>query len=539
LIIAGGSLLQRDVPAEVVPIYTDECIPFLEEIAREVHKYGAKVGAQVEHQGQQTDFPDDPCIGPSPIPWSPNSRVPRELTIGEIKNLVEEFADAIRRIRDAGMDIAEIHGAHGYLITQFLSARSNRRTDEYGGNPTNRARFVVEIIRRAREKVGASFPICCRINASDYIEGGVTVEETKVYARLIEEAGADLINLSAGVYGYPVTIAPMYAPPALNADYAGQVKKEVKIPVCVVGRIPGARLAEQIILEGKADLIAMARPLIVDPELPNKVMRGEEKRVRPCLYCNNGCMATMEFRTVMSRCTVNPWMGAEEMQELPRATSVKKVAVIGGGLAGLEAARVAAMRGHQVTVYEKADRLGGQWLLAAVPPSKDTFIPYLEWLIQEVKLAGAEIRLNTSVSPDDLKKDKPDAVIVATGCLPVQPPIPGIENAVTAWDVLQGKAQVGDKALIVGGNATGLEVAHLLAVQGKKVAVIEMTPRFGADMPPTVRWHLRKLLGEHGVKLMSNVKVRQINANKEVIAVTNEGEKTLSGYTEVNLATGE
>ncbi|MGV8057348.1 MAG: FAD-dependent oxidoreductase [Smithellaceae bacterium] len=537
LIIIGGSLLQRDVPAEVIQIYTDDCIPMLKEIAREAHKYGAKIGAQVEHQGQQTDFPDD-CVGPSPIPWSPNSRVPRELTVGEIHNLVEEFSDGIRRIRDAGLDIAEIHGAHGYMGTQFLSPRSNQRKDEYGGNLTNRARFLVEIIRRAREKVGDSFPICCRINASDYIEGGVTVEDTKFIAPLLEEAGASLISLSAGVYGYPVTIPCLYSPPGLNVEFAGQIKETLRIPVCVAGRIHNAQLAEQILREGKADLIAMARPLLVDPELPNKVMRGEEKRVRPCISCNNGCMATMEFRTLISRCTVNPWLATEELKEHPPAKSVKKVVIIGGGLAGLEAARVAASRGHKVTVYEKAERLGGQWIVAAVPPSKETFVPYLEWLINEVKLAGVEIKLNTSFSLNDHKKDNPDTVILATGGLPVRLPLPGIENTTTAWDVLQSKTKPGNNVLIVGGNATGLEVAHLLAVQGKNVTVIEMTSRFGADMPPTARWHLRKLLTKHDVKLMSNVKLKQIKSNKEVIADTKEGEKTLAGYSDVIMATG-
>lgn len=538
LIFIGGGLLEHDIPGDLIHIYSDETIPLLREIAKEVHSYGAKIGCQVEHQGQQTDFAEVTPVAPSPIPWSPNARVPRELTIEEIRNLVEEFSDAIRRIRDAGYDIAEIHGAHGYLITQFLSPRTNKRTDEYGGSATNRARFLVEIIRRAREKVGDAFPISCRLNASDHVEGGLTPQDTMFFARQAEQAGLSLISLSAGVYGAPYMIPPSYLPRGLNVEVARQVKQVVKIPVCVAGRIDDAQLAEQILEDRKADFIALGRPLYVDPELPNKLMRGEVERVRPCIYCNNGCTARMEFRSLISRCTVNPWVGQEEAQVIPKAERVKKILIAGGGLAGMEAARVAASRGHKVTIYEKENSLGGQWLMAAIPPSKDSFLRYLKWLINEVKLAGVEVKLRTPLSLNDLKIDNPDAVILATGALPAIPPVKGIETAVLAWDVLKGKAKVGDNVLIVGGNATGLEIAHLLAVQGKSITVIEMSSRFGADMPPMVRWHLRKSLNDHGVRLLPSMKLKQISANKDVVAETNEGEKILSGYSDVILATG-
>ncbi|MGV8057019.1 MAG: FAD-dependent oxidoreductase [Smithellaceae bacterium] len=537
LVMVPGGMLMRTAPADYFHLYSDNAIPELTEIAQALHAQGAKIGIQLHHQGRQIHDASVP-VAPSPIPWSANSPVPRELERDEINDLIEEFSDAVRRARDAGLDMAEIHGAHGYLVNQFLSARSNQRKDDYGGDVQNRARFLVEIIRRAREKVGDAFPISCRINAADYIEGGLTVEDAVLIARLAEQAGASLINISAGVYGYPVTIAPMYSPRALNVEFAGQIKAAVKTPVCVVGRIDTPQLAAQILQDGKADLIAMGRPLLVDPELPNKARRGELDRIRPCIYCNNGCMAHMEGRSAMSNCTVNPLMGKEATLEITGAKKIKKVLVIGGGLAGLEAARIASLRGHKVILYEKENALGGQWLLAAIPPFKETLRPYLQWLINEVKLSGTILKLNKPFSMSDLEVENPDAVILATGALPTVPPVPGIETATTAWEVLQGKAQFGADVFIVGGNATGLEVAHLLAVQGKRVTVIEMTSRFGADMPATIRWHLRKLLDEHGVRLKSSVKLKQIGPDKSVTVETKKGEETWSGFSDVILATG-
>jgi len=538
LVMVPNGILMRDAPDDLFfHIYSDKSIPELIKVTRTLHAYGAKIGIQITHQGRQTHFPDTP-VAPSPIPWSSNSPVPRELTREEIQNFIEEYSDAVKRARDAGFDMAEIHGAHGYLVGQFLSALSNKRKDEYGGDIKNRARFLVDIICRSRDKAGSSFPVCCRLNAADYIESGTTVEDTKFFAQLAEQAGASLISISAGVYGYPVTIPSLYSPRAMNVEFAGQIKEGVKIPVCVVGRIDDTRLAARILTDGKADLIALGRPLLTDPELPNKVMRGEFNRIRPCLYCNNGCMAHLESRSPMSHCTVNPWLGREEIQGIPVAKNIKKVVIIGGGLAGLEAARVASLRGHKVIIYEKENNLGGQWILAAVPPFKDSFLHYLNWLINEVDLSGVEIRLSTTFSMDDLHSEAPDAVILATGALPVIPPLPGISNATMAWDVLQGKAQIGFDVLIVGGNATGLEVAHLLAVQGKRVTVIEMTARFGSDMPPTVRWHLKKMLDEHGVRLMASVKLKQISPDKNVIVEKKNGEEKWSGFSDVVLATG-
>ncbi|MDD5722868.1 MAG: FAD-dependent oxidoreductase [Syntrophales bacterium] len=537
LVMVPSGMIMRDAADQIFHIHADKFIPGLAEIAQALHAHGAKVGIQIHHQGRQSHFPDTP-VAPSPIPCPVTRRMPRELTRDEILNLVEEYSDGVRRARDAGFDMAEIHGAHGYLVNQFLAARSNQRRDEYGGDAVKRARFLVEIISRSRDKVESSFPICCRINAIDGIEGGLTIEDSKLTARLAEQAGASLINVSGGVYGYPITIPSLYSPPAIYAEYAAQIKEVIKIPVCVAGHIDDIQSADRMVRDGKVDLIALGRPLLTDPELPNKAMRGELHRIRPCLYCNNGCMAHLEARSLASPCTVNPWVERAVLTDCAAAEIVKKVVIVGGGLAGLEAARIASLRGHKVNLYEKENNLGGQWILAAVPPSKDSFLRYLKWLISEVELAGVEIRLNRTFAVHDLRAEDPDTVILATGAFPAIPPVPGIENATTAWKVLQGKAQVGANVLIVGGNATGLEVAHLLAVQGKRVTVIEMTARFGADMPPTVRWHLRKLLDEHGVRLMPLVKLKEIGPDNDVSVEAKDGEETWSEFSDVILATG-
>lgn len=532
VIIPRGSIM-RDAPEYCFHMYSDRSIPELSEFAMKLHSLDTAVGIQLTHEGRQSHYPDTP-LAPSPISWAENMRMPKELTEDAIENIIENFSDGVRRARDAGLDIAEFHGAHGYLIGQFLSARSNKRKDRYGGDIRNRSRFIYEILRRSRQKVGDSYPICVRLNVADYIEGGTTIEETVETARIIEQAGASLINLSAGVYGYPVTIPSLYSQAGLNVEMAARIKKAVNIPVCVAGRIDSVQLAERILSEDKSDMVAIVRPFLADPELLLKAERGEFNRIRPCLYCNNGCMAPIEARKQISPCTVNPLFD----KKVKAAAKIKKVVVIGGGVAGLEAARVSSSRGHRVVLYEKTDKPGGQWILAAVPPAKETFLQYLEWLTNEVKLSGVEIKLNSTATVESIKEENPDAVILASGALPAQTPVKGAENAIDAWHVLQGKADIGLNVLIAGGNATGLELAHMLAVQGRKVTVIELTGKMGIDIPRTARWHLNRLLNEHGVRLLPLTRLIQVNANGNVIVETKKGKENWSGYSTVILATG-
>lgn len=539
LVFLPSVMIMPDAPERLFHIYSDEFIPELSRAAQAIHAEGAMAALQIQHWGRQSLLPKTP-VAPSPIACPVVRRVPRELTKEEIADLIEQFAQAIRRVQEAGFDMAEIHAAHGYLVSQFLSARSNQRSDEYGQDIKGRARFLTETITLARQKVGNTFPISIRLNGSDNIEGGLTVEESKVIAQLAQEAGVSMLNISGGVNrSYPLTIPPFYAPEALYVEPAAEIKKVVRIPVCVAGRISRPELAEQILQQGKVDLIGMGRPLLADPELPNKALKGESEDIRPCLSCNQGCSRGMTAlgMKLKSTCTVNPELGKEGRVSLKPATRTKKVLVIGGGIAGLEVARVASLRGHKVVVYEKKEALGGQWPLASTAPGKESYSLFLKWLIRQVEKSGAKIKLDKAFTMDDLDEELPDVTIIATGASPFRPNIPGIDRAVTAWEVLERKVGVGEKVLIVGGSGTGLETAHFLAAQGKKVTLIEATVHIGKDLPSAVRWHLRHLLDSYGVRLLRRVELKEIRPAGPVVK-TRQGERLLTEFNSVVLAVG-
>jgi len=535
LVMVGAGMITPDLPGAAMRSCSDKNLPKLEEILRLVHAEDTPVGIQLNHPGRQ-HYDNTIPIAPSPIPCSTSRLTPRELTTSEVESLVEDFAKGALRAKDLGFDLVELHGAHGYLISQFLSPRSNQRTDAYGGDVYKRARFLLDILRRSRGKVGPLFPITVRINSSDNVEGGLPPEEFKIIVKLIEEAGADLISVSGGVDGsYPLTIAPFYAPQALYAEAAAGVKRLVQIPVTVGCRIQDISTAEQIVSQGEADFVILGRALIADPDLPLKAARGDINEIRPCLYCNQGCMENLGGEKEPT-CTVNPQLGLES-QSVTRASQIKKIQVIGGGVSGLEAAWVAASRGHKVTLYEESDKLGGQWYLAAMPPHKEGFLHFLEWLEKRAIKEGVDIKMGARATLDSVKHDLPDAVIVATGATPIIPPIPGIERGVSAWDVLNGSAQVGDNAIIVGGSSVGLETAHFLSAKGKNVTVLEMQSKIGVDMAPTVRWHLRRLLDEHDVQIFTSTRLKKVAASGLVIE-TAEGESVLSGTADIIFAVG-
>lgn len=535
LVMLASGMIMRNLPDTALRLYSDEFIPELRQISNLVHAQGARVGIQVHHLGRQNYGIGSP-VGPSPIPCPVTRILPRELTTSEVEFLVEDYAEGVRRARDAGFDIAEIHGAHGYLVSQFLSARSNQRSDRYGGDVYKRARFLTDILMLTRQKMGPSFPISVRLNASDNIEGGLSPDDLDIIVKLVDEAGADLINISGGVNGsYPLTIAPFYAPPALYVETAARVKQLVRVPVSVGGRIEDITTADWIVRQGKADLIFLGRPIVADADLPLKAQRGDLGDIRPCLYCNQGCMKELEGEKEAT-CTVNPQVGFER-RPVPKADRIKKVMVIGGGLAGLEAAWVAASRGHQVTLYEENEELGGQWYLAARSPHKQGFLRLLQWLKGQAETKGVQIKTGIQVTVDSVVQEQPDTVILATGAKPIMPSIPGINGAVLAWDVLRGLRQVGNTVVIIGGNSVGLETAHYLAVQGKKVTVLEMQSSIGSDMVATVRWHLRHLLDDHDVQIMRSTRLKEICSDGLVVD-TKEGEKILPGAEDIVIAVG-
>ena len=500
--------------AGIPGLWNDDQIEGHSKLPERVHKYGSKIVAQIYHAGRQTNhfvIGAQP-VAPSAIPCPANQEIPHELTKDEIRNIVEEFGDCALRAKKAGFDGVEVHGAHGYLIAQFMSPYSNKRTDEYGGSLLNRMRFPQEIISNIRAKAGNDFPILFRISGDEFVHGGRTIEDTKAIAVLLEQAGVNAIHVSAGVYGSMQFIIP---PAAVRhgwiADFAAEVKKVVSIPVITVGRINDPMMAETIIASGKADFVAIGRGSLADPELPNKAAAGKFDEINYCIGCLQGCVGNL-FRGNPGGCLVNPVTGRESEFILKPVDKKKKVFVAGGGPAGMEAARVAAQRGHEVHLYEKSDKLGGQYLIGAIPPNKGEVDMFLAWQQNQLKKYNVNVHFNTELTVQIVEKGAPDAVIVATGGEPIVPDIPGKDkpNVVDANDVLLGNVNVGHRVIVIGGGMVGSETADHLANHGKEVTIVEMLPEIAKDEEAAVRYFLMKDLQDNGVKIYVNATVKKI-----------------------------
>jgi len=498
----------------VCAIYDDSAIPRWRQLTGRIHAGGAKVCMQLYHPGRQMTTVDTttPLVAPSAVPCPVRRRVPRALSIAEIEELVQAFAQAALRVREAGFDAVEIDGAHGYLIAQFMSAHSNKRTDRYGGDLMGRLRFPLEILRAVRRRIGPDFPIIFRYSAIEGIPGGCDLEEAVAIAPLLVDAGADCLSISTGTHANLHTrlIPPMGMPKGLNVEAATAVKRVVDVPVMVAGRLNDPLMAAQVIAAGKADLVAIGRGLVADPELPNKTASGQLDNIRWCISCNE-CISRMETALGLT-CLVNPEVGREREMELEHAAKAKRVLVAGGGPAGLEAARVAALRGHKVTLYEKEQELGGQFRLASIPPYKHEVTLFLGYLLRQVEKAGVEVVLGEPVSAALVEEMRPDAVIVATGGRPRIPNIPGIDaqHVVTAHDVLAGKAAVGQKVLIAGGGMVGCETADFLAEYGRDITIVEMLPELARDVPAGPRELLLQRLERERVRTITSATIKKI-----------------------------
>lgn len=539
LIIVGGVLIRP--PVRLTPIwdrhpclYDDKFVPDWKEITSAVHQFGTKIGVQLTDFGRQTTgkvYGERP-VSSSAIKCPVCREVPRELTVGEIKKIVLLFAEAARRACDAGFDVIEIHGAHGYLGTNFLSPYMNKRSDKYGGSAEGRARFLVEIIQETRKRVAESIAVGMRYNGADNIEGGATIEDAKDVTPFFIGAGADFLSISAGVYGgYPL-ISPGIEPPGCYVHLAETIKKMVDVPVITAGKIKTPEFAEEIIRTERADLVALGRPLIADGHWALKAASRETDRIRKCIYCNQSCLETLNELNLQGalgslRCVVNPEVGREREFKLIPAMRRKEVLVVGGGPAGLEAARVAALRGHRVTLYDRDSGLGGQLLLASTLPTKRDFKGIIEYFTSEARKLGVELRLGTEVTKEMIRTIKPDVVVIATGAISLIPEIFGITsgNVATAHDVLARKVAIGNSVVIIGGGSTGLETADFLATIGKRVIVLETLNRLAGDAGRIEKFVLRRRLAEKGVESLVACHVKEIG--KRYVKITIEGEERI------------
>ncbi len=523
-------------------LFSDEVVPSFKRVADACHAYGAKVSIQLQHAGPEgnSKLTGYPLKAASAIAPSAGREIPEAMPTEEVYRLIECYGDAARRAQLAGIDMVEVHCAHGYLVSTFISARTNKRTDEFGGCFENRMRLPRLIIENIRKKTGGNMPILCRINARDEGDGGVDVHDAAAIAAYLEQVcGVDAIHVTRSIHIHDEFMwAPNITHGGFNAELGAEIKRAVSVPVILVGRFTEPQYAELLVKQGRADLIAFGRQSIADPELPNKARNGQLEKLTPCIACLLGCVPNMlQGRPIT--CAMNPCAGREA--ELKPAEVRKNVVVIGGGPGGMYAARLCALRGHSVTLLEKDAELGGHFLVASYPPGKGEISGAIRSFIVNCREAGVDIRTGTEATPELVASLKPDAIIIATGSVPLRLPIPGLDSCgcSTAEDVLTGKADTGKRVLVVGGGMVGCECVEFLTEREHIVDMVEMKPVIGEDIVPEARKYIMANLDKHKVTQRVNARVKQFYADGVDFTDTVTGEDAaMRGYDSVVLAMG-
>ena len=571
-IICGASTPDKATgrpTATCLAVDEDPLIPGLAELAEAMHRHGAKNSVQIQHPGRQAAWPRKGLISATDmvadIPASAGHEVVyaqaeakgksiRAMSVDEIYDLVEKFAEGAWRVQQAGFDSVELHGAHGYLIAQFMSPYVNKRNDRFGGSFMSRMRFPIEIIHAIQFKCGPDFPIGIRYSGEEWIEGGRVLEESVRAAELFEEHGAAFLDISAGIFEMPgPTMDPMYYPQGWNTYTADEIKKHVKIPVITSHTLRDPDYCEKIVAEGKTDMVGLSRQLIADPYWADKANAGKKEEIRRCISCLVGCWQESLMIKRHLRCAINPAIGDERFIDFGPAESKLKVAVVGGGPAGLEAARIATLRGHEVTVFEKTGEVGGAILYCCTVAGKNKMRWYADWIRRQIKKMGVPVKYESVPKPEDLKDF--DAVLVCTGSEVVRPDIRGIDSdrVCTFEDVLRCKsksceywpkkgkaepAEVGDTVLIWGDHFGAADAAEKLGAAGKKVYVVTENSEFASWMEPCHKDVMQKRFNggqgeglsgktfKHPVTIIPDSSVLEIGKDGEVVLVNGKFERS-------------
>jgi len=538
--------------------HDDAHIPGLAKLAAGIKDNGARSVAQINHAGRYnfSFFTGGKTpVAPSPIASRLTKEVPRELENDEIGTIIDSFAAAAARVKQAGFDAVEVLSGTGYLISEFLSPLTNQRQDEYGGSYENRMRFGLAIMRKIKAATGNDFPLIVRMNGNDFMPGGQGRKELQEYAVALTRNGVDALCINVGWHEARVPQIVTSVPRGVFGYLARGIKDLVDIPVIASHRINDPSTAREMVADGMCDMVAMGRPLIADPYLPEKARTGRENEIVHCIACAQGCFDHL-FKGKAVECLCNPKAGHEVECRVETVDSPQKVMVVGGGPAGMSAALAARECGNEVTIYEQADRLGGQLFLAAAPPGRDEFGELARDLAGQVAVNGVRVVLNTTADENLLSTEKPDSVILATGAQPIAPPIKGadLSHVVQAWDVLQDKVYTGKKVAIIGGGAVGVETALFLAEKGtlsgeaikfllvnkaetpedllelaihgtKEIVLIEMIKKIGKDIGLSTRWGMLQEISRIGVKTSVSTKALEITEQGVLVEIDGKTEE--------------
>lgn len=547
----------------------DDAIDSFAKACQLIKAQGASPWIQLFHGGAYTHpflINNDTPMAPSAVFSKYSKTTPKEMSIEEIKGVQTAFANAAVRAKQAGFEGVEIIGSAGYLITQFLSPLKNLRQDQYGGSFENRVRFPRETIEMIRDRVGPDYPIGIRMAGNDFVKGSTTDETTPKIAQVYEKAGADILNITGGWHESPIPQLPMELPRSGFSFLAMNIKQAVSIPVMASNRITTPDHAETIISDGQADMVNLGRVLIADPFWPEKAQQGKPEEIRPCVACSQGCTDEL-FNGRPVSCIGNARAGFEEERTVPVTDAPKQVMVAGAGVAGLEAAVIAARAGHRVSLYESGPDIGGQIHIAAAPPHKSELLEYLRYYRAMLKKYEIQVHLNTRVDKDLIAAETPDHLIISQGAAPLMPPIEGIDDPSirSSWDVLADNPCLGKNVAVIGGGAVGLETAHFVAKKGcitpdmlhflmtyealdperlkqymfqgsSSVTVFEMLEKAGQDLGKSTKWILMGNLKRHGVDILTKSKVMSIKDGQ--ITWDQDGEIKTQTFDTVILALG-